>query len=225
MDDPTLHSLPVLEDELRRRLQDIRARHSSVNAPVVAEVVRAVLTTMTGELTAQESALLSEVEALGEMISEARMEIASLEVGGISESHIPVATDELDAVLEHTAIATDRILEVCETLDSVAGRLDDGSAADQLRQATTTIYEACSFQDITGQRISKVINALKAIDAKVGQIRSAFSSAAHPPATSYMTSAVPAASAPDDPALMRGPQLPAAAMVQSDIDRLLASFE
>lgn len=223
MDDPAIRTLPLMEDALRARLQDIRARHSAVDAPVVAEVVRAVLTTMTGELTAQESALLSEVEALGHMISEARTEIASLEVGDITESHIPIATDELDAVVEHTALATDRILEVCETLDSMADAMTDPVAAETLHQATSNIYEACSFQDITGQRISKVINALKAIDAKVGQIRGAFSSAAHPRATSYAPTA--AVLSADDPALMRGPQLPASAMVQSEIDRLLASFE
>ena len=223
MDDPVIRTLPVLEDELRRRLQDIRARHSAVGAPVVAEVVRAVLTTMTGELTDQESALLAEVETLGEMISDARADIASLEVGDITESHIPVATDELDAVVEHTAMATDKILEVCETLDAVADGLADPKAAEVLRQATSSIYEACSFQDITGQRISKVITALKAIDAKVGQMLAAFSSAAHRPMPTYapMASALSA----DDPALMRGPQMPASAMVQSDIDRLLASFE
>lgn len=223
MGEPAMSSTPVLEDDLRRRLQEIRERHASVDAPLVAEVVRAVLTTMTGELTQQESTLLVEVEALGEMIRQARTEIASLEVGDITEGHIPVATDELDAVLQHTAMATDRILEVCETLDEMADRSTDPASADTLRNATTSIYEACSFQDITGQRISKVINALKAIDEKVSHICGTFQTNGRRPEP------IPAAGSvvlsPDDPALMRGPQLPAAAMVQSDIDRLLADFE
>jgi chemotaxis protein CheZ len=225
MVDPAARALPVLEDELRRRLQDIRARHSAVDAPVVAEVVRAVLTTMTGELTAQESSLLAEVAALGDMITEARQEIASLDVGDITESHIPVATDELDAVLEHTALATDRILEVCEMLDTMADRLTEAADADALRQATTTIYEACGFQDITGQRISKVINALKAIDSKVAHMLAAFSSPSHRRMATAAAAGRAAATAADDPVLMRGPQMPAMAMEQSDIDRLLASFE
>ena len=34
----------------------------------------------------------------------------------------------------------------------------------------TRIYEACSFQDITGQRIGKVVTALKAIEGRVQQV-------------------------------------------------------
>ena len=40
----------------------------------------------------------------------------------------------------------------------------------KLQDATTRIYEACGFQDITGQRITKVVNTLKIIEAKVGQL-------------------------------------------------------
>ena len=50
----------------------------------------------------------------------------------------------------------------------------DSAGAQMLQDATTKIYEACSFQDITGQRITKVVAALKAIDAKVSQIIATF---------------------------------------------------
>ena len=209
------------EEELQRRLDEIRARHPSVDPDAVAAVVRAVLVTMSGDLTAQETSLLAEVEELGRTIADARAEIAALQVDDITDSHIPTATDELDAVVQHTAIATDRILEVCETLDTVAGKLADAVDADALRQATTTIYEACSFQDITGQRISKVIAALKTIDAKVATIVASFGQRRRAPDLFRALTH----SAPPPEALLHGPQLPAAAMGQSAIDALLASFE
>ena len=53
-----------------------------------------------------------------------------------------------------------------------------GEPAAKLQDATTRIYEACSFQDITGQRITKVVAALKAIEAKVAQIVATFGSRA-----------------------------------------------
>ena len=86
-----------------------------------------------------------------------------------------------------------------------------------MQDATTRIYEACSFQDITGQRITKVVNTLKTIEAKVGQIVFMFGDAGGEGAA--------AAGRSDEAALLNGPQLPAAAMDQSDIDKLLASFE
>ena len=205
---------------VRTRLDEARDRYPSVRPDVVAEVVRAVLATMQGELSAQETSLLSKVEELGRTIAAAKAEIAALRVDDINASHIPSATDELDAIVAHTASATDIILEVCETLDRVATELAAGTgatapqAAAALQNATTRIYEACSFQDITGQRITKVVATLKTIETKVASIVMAFGG---------RHEAMPAA--PLDPTALRGPQMRAVAMDQSDIDKLLASFE
>jgi chemotaxis protein CheZ len=167
--------------------------------------------------------LLSEVEELGRTIAAAKVEIAALQVDDINVSQIPSATDELDAIVAHTASATDIILGVCETLDRVGGELakDTDSAqateaAAQLQDATTRIYEACSFQDITGQRITKVVATLKAIEVKVASIVTAFGGRREPVAPPPSR---------NGELVLHGPQLPAAAMAQSDIDKLLASFE
>ena len=204
-------------DRLAERLASIRERHPSSEPEVVAEVVHAVLTSMSGDLTAQETSLLTEVEALGRTITSAKAEIAALRVDDITDSHIPFATDELDAIVEHTATATNAILTSCETLDDVAVSLS-GELAAQLQDATTRIYEACSFQDITGQRITKVVATLKTIEVKVAQIVATFGDG------SSDTEAV-VLSASEEISLLNGPQHPTVAMDQSDIDRLLASFE
>ena len=201
---------------LADRLAAIRERYAGSDPDMVADVVRAILATMSGDLTAKETSLLSELESLGQTIAAAKAEIAALRVDDINASDIPFATDELDAIVEHTASATHAILETCETLDAVAEHLA-GEPAAQLQDATTRIYEACGFQDITGQRITKVVNTLKIIEAKVGQLVTAFGE----PGGAV---AVPA-NATGEAVLLNGPQLPTAAMDQSDIDKLLASFE
>ena len=99
-------------------------RHPGSQPEMVAEVVRAVLATMSGDLSAQETSLLAEVEALGRTIASAKAEIAALRVDDITDNHIPFATDELDAIVEHTATATNAILNSCETLDDVAEQSD-----------------------------------------------------------------------------------------------------
>ncbi len=206
------------------RLAALRERYPAADPEMVAEVVRAVLSTMRGDLTGQETSLLHEVEELGRTIARARSEIAALQVDDISASHIPSATDELDAIVAHTATATNSILEVCETLDGLAGRQDaEGAAA--LQDATTRIYEACSFQDITGQRITKVVATLKAIDHKVANIVAAFApvDGTAAPAAAVAPAVAVAAVGEHPPAL--GPQLPGNAMDQTDIDKLLASFD
>ena len=192
----------------------------------IEATVRAVLTTMAGDLTAKESALLAELEGLGRTIARAKAEIAALKVEDIRDAHIPSATDELDAIVDHTAHATNEILDCCETLEQLQSELS-GEAADKLQSAVTRIYEACSFQDITGQRIGKVVTALKAIE---GRIASVVSAAAGMPGPKAAPVAQAAAAPSDDKRtegqkLANGPQLPGSGVSQSEIDRLLASFD
>lgn len=206
---------PALAD----RLASLCACRKTAEPEMMAEVVRAVLETVGGHLSEQDARLLAEVEELGRTIAEAKAEIAALRVDDVTASQIPSATDELDAVVAHTAAATNAILEACETLDEAASRMD-GPQAEALQATTMRIYEACSFQDITGQRITKVVSTLKAIDAKVAHIISKFGGNRH-------VRGVPApekAALPAEAGLLNGPQLPAAAMDQAEIDRMLADF-
>lgn len=207
--------------EVADRLRAHAARWLAPDAAMVADVVREVLGTMRGDLSSVETTLLEEVGALGRIIASARAEIAALQVDDITASHIPSATDELDAIVAHTAAATESILGACETLDEMAPGLGS-QAATALQEATTTIYEACSFQDITGQRITKVVSTLKAIDAKIAQIIATFDRSTDVARADPHPKLRDAAS---EPVLLNGPQLPLAAMDQSDIDKLLASFD
>lgn len=202
-------------EALARHLDGIRARYPEAQPEWVADVVHAVVAAMGGQASLRDRSLLAEVESLGRVIANAKAEIAALGMEDITDTAIPHAADELDAIIAHTASATEAILESCELLDGLAGRLDADAAA-VVQDATTRIYEACSFQDITGQRITKVVATLKAIEQKVAQIVATFG------AGERVRRNVVAAG---DAALLNGPQLPASAMGQSDIDELLASFE
>jgi chemotaxis protein CheZ len=211
--------------QLPQRLAQLQARYPESDPEMVAEVVRAVLGTMRGDLTANETALLSEVEELAQTLANARAEIAALQADDINDSHIPSATDELDAIVAHTAVATNIILECCEKLDELGPTLT-GEAGQIVQDVTTRVYEACSFQDITGQRITKVVSTLQAIERKVGHIIEVFSRDQVGVAAPQFQAAGELAPNVNDPAsLMNGPQLPASAMGQSDIDALLASFD
>ncbi len=201
---------------LSGRMATLQARYPDGKCAMVTDVVLAVLSSMKGDITLRETALLHEIGALGEAVATAREEIVALKVDDITASYIPSATDELDAIVSHTAAATETILEACETLDLLGVALQ-GEAARSLHEATVKIYESCSFQDITGQRITKVVAALKTIEATVARIVATFGTA--------MSQARQLPEAPEPDRLLNGPQLPASAMDQSDIDRLLASFD
>ena len=160
---------------LSAHMAELRARYPGGEPDLVNDVVLAVLSSMTGDISLRETALLHEVGALGEAVATARQEIAALKVDDITASYIPCATDELDAIVSHTAAATESILEACETLDTLGATLE-GEAARELQDATVKIYESCSFQDITGQRITKVVSTLKTIEASIERIVATFGS-------------------------------------------------
>jgi chemotaxis protein CheZ len=204
--------------EIERSIGELRQRYPDGKSDMVSDVVISILSTMSGDITAREAVLLSEIGALGRLVASTRAEIAALKVDDITASYIPCATDELDAIVSHTATATESILEVCETLDQLGGSVGSEDASI-LQNATMRIYEACSFQDITGQRITKVVTTLKTIEEKVDHIIRTFG---RPDSEEAPDREEPAMTDAD---LLNGPQLPAHAMDQSDIDKLLASFE
>ncbi len=214
--DPPGAPLPGLVDRVRSRCEDGAGRPDPA---LVEEVVRAVMDTISGRLSATEAKLMDEIAGLGRIIEEAKDDIAEVSRDAIRGSHIPSATGELDAIVEHTAIATNNILEACETLDDVAGKLDTAQA-EVLRGATTQIYEACSFQDITGQRITKVVKALKTIEEKVAAM-----SGGRSVPRGVAPASARVASVSDPESLLNGPGLAHEAMGQDDIDKLLADFD
>ena len=95
----------------------------------------------------------------------------------------------------------------------MAATLEPGPA-NALMDATTNIYEASAFQDITGQRITKIVRALQSLEEKLASLTSAFGP---------LEEAQPA-KPEGDAALLNGPQLEKSAASQTDIDALFASL-
>ena len=209
--------------KLTERLRLLQQDNNAMPEPVVVEdVITAVLDTFDGRLSPREAVLLREIAGLGRIIEDAKAGVAELSVDEIRGSHIPIATGELGAVVEHTAMATNIILENCETLDRLAGTLDAASSGI-LQNATMQMYEACSFQDITGQRISKAIKALQAIEARVLALSTAYIPCDSASDAEPFVPRRDVADAEDD--LLNGPLHAHEAMCQDDIDKLLADFE
>jgi len=101
------------------------------------------------------------------------MEIANLHAEGSRGEKLVRATDELDAVVADTEEATEAILSSAEAIDSAVGALmarlsgDDLTLAEEIQAQVIKTFEACNFQDITGQRIRKVVKLLNFIEARV----------------------------------------------------------
>jgi chemotaxis protein CheZ len=181
----------------------------------VVDIIRSVLSTIDRE-SEPTARLHNELSTIVTYIENMRSELAQLRSIEISHNHIPAASDELDAVVEETAKATGTIMDACEKIEGIAGGLSS-PANGELSNAVTSVYEACGFQDITGQRITKVVKTLKHIESKVVEIISAFGHAGQAaPSVAAITER--------EKGLLNGPQLRGGGASQEDIDRLLSSF-
>jgi len=212
----------AVDADLTRKLADTRARATGpVDADAIAATVEAVLTSLSGDMSVADLKFYRELEQIARYIQCTKREIAEIQPRDISEEHIPLATDELDAVVDHTATATGTILDAAETLEKLGPTLPP-AAAEVVAEAVTRVYEACNFQDITGQRITKVVATLKYIEHKIDALLAAFGEdmGEHKPPP-----AAKAHAAGGDARLMSGPQLPSAANSQDDIDAILAGFD
>jgi chemotaxis protein CheZ len=194
-------------------------RGETVTISEVAEIVGSLMHSLSGDLSAVQLRLSQELSALVDYINQARAEMRSLQPEEIRFRHIPQATDELDAVVEATASATGVILDSAEELEKLAATLPK-KVAVKVTGIVTRIYEASNFQDLTGQRITKVVKTLRHIEERITVLAQALGHEAEANAARAGEDA-----AKDDTDLLNGPQLPQHANSQAEIDALLASFE
>ncbi|MDE1570925.1 protein phosphatase CheZ [Aquabacter sp. P-9] len=164
------------------------------------------------------------IETIQDAIRNTKTEIASLHSEGTRGEKLFRATDELDAVVYDTEEATEAILSCAEAIDTsvnaLLGRLsgDDLSIAEEIQANVIKTFEACNFQDITGQRIRKVVKLLVFIEQRVQRMTDIWGGA---DAVAQDAGIIPREG---DEALLNGPALADDENVvsQDDIDSLFA---
>lgn len=151
-------------------------------------------------------------------IAQTKNEIAALTPEDHEDSRFLAATQELDAIVTATETATGDILDAAESVQEIIWTMREAGSAeeqcDQLEALITQVYTACSFQDITGQRITKVVALLKYLEERLDSMFSIWGgdkiAAAIPPAPPIDTRA--------DAHLLNGPQLDGQGNEQGEID-------
>ena len=112
-----------------------------------------------------------ELDLIYDAISRTKREIAVLHGKSFSGEEMARVNGELGAVVGGTEEATQQILEAAEAIDNAATALSKVTSPDQqkilseeIQERVVSIFEACNFQDLTGQRISKVMTTMKFIE-------------------------------------------------------------
>lgn len=158
-----------------------------------------------------------ELLGISEYITAMRREIASLGINDLKDKRLPSAGQELDEIVRSTEEATNTIMGCAEELFALGPDSEDYS--DQVNNVATRIFEACAFQDLTGQRIAKVVETLKSIETRVAR----FATAVGPSEDDSEADAHEEAGAQRKRDLiLNGPQSAKDAIKQNEIDAMLA---
>ena len=158
-------------------------------------------------------------------ISQAKSELAAIKHPHAEDDRIMAASNELDAIVLATENATNAILEATERVEKELTHIaalahedqDILLVVDKIANEITGVLEACNFQDITGQRITKVVKTMQFLEERILAMIDiwGFESLIDVPVEKAMTD-----EETSDADLLNGPQMESEAISQADIDAL-----
>tara|TARA_B100000678_G_scaffold14471_1_gene11454 strand:+ start:27138 stop:27875 length:738 start_codon:yes stop_codon:yes gene_type:complete len=154
---------------VREAMEQLKAQNVKERQLVDVLELSGVLTDAMGHFfSALDESIKDEFIDIAGFIKKARNEIGDLRPKDIQMNRIPSAGEELEAIVADTEVATDKIMQTAEDVLAI----DPDSTEDfatQIQDKMLVIIEACSFQDLTGQRVSKVVSTLKQIEERISR--------------------------------------------------------
>ncbi len=209
-------------NELPRQIEKLvdhlrETKEAKMSLTDIASVTEVLIATMQSYFQSIDTSIYRECRALSDYIGNARLEIAALTPKETDDENarIPRAGLELDAIVQATEDATNSIMEAAEEIMS-ADPAETEAYQNTVNDAVMRIFEACSFQDITGQRISKVVETLTYIESRVEDLKNLLG---------ITSDDIDAARIEDDKTgdekYLRGPALEGEGIDQSEVDALM----
>jgi chemotaxis protein CheZ len=169
----------------RKAVDDMGTHHSEVMAEFAklrammkpaAEISSEAIETFRREVH-EASKLKAEMDSIREAIARTKQEIATLHGTSFETAQMARVSGELDAVVAGTEAATESILAAAEFIDDHAMQLAahvksarDKTLATEIQERVVSIFEACNFQDLTGQRITKVVSTLNFVENRIDRM-------------------------------------------------------
>jgi len=173
--------------------------------------------------TAEVSMLKTELRALAVCIEHTKAEIAALRPKDADDDRLIAVTFELDAIVSSTEQATEQILEAAEKIEAIGKEIQAHAAdgyvsrlVEDIGETISTIFEACNFQDITGQRITKVVKTLKYVEDRINAMIEIWGHEN----ISDVSPKIFEEHKDDDSKLLNGPALENQGISQDEIDKL-----
>ncbi len=207
---------------LEDRIENIRERlGDKVEISDVTSIVGEVMGSLEGDFDLSEVHFQDKLRELLNYIEQAKADLTDIQPKYLSENKIPEASNQLSQVVDATEEAATKIMDSAEEISDLAATLD-GEVAEKLMIISTNIFEASSFQDITGQRVTKVVNTLNYLEEKLSGLATAIGDTDSHMQVEKKTETI---SPESDENLLQGPQCEVTGNDQDAIDALFDSFD
>ncbi len=163
----------VMETERGRWfLKEYARRNRAADTQMLLGAIERLEGMMVQNREAQEKdRLRMDLLEMSRAISRTRHEISTLRPQGAQPNELGVASEALDAIVRTTERATSDILEAAEQIQEAAWTLREEGASeamcDELDRRATDIYTACSFQDLTAQRTTRIVDTLRFLEGRI----------------------------------------------------------
>jgi chemotaxis protein CheZ len=161
--------------------------------------------------------------AITSEISSLRREIYDLRPDQMRFERIPEAGRELDVVIEATEEATHVIMEAAEVI-MAASDADPVAYKALVDDKMIAIFEACTFQDLTGQRLRKVVKTLSWIENRITSLAEKLTSPSDTPPPA-LDSEETADERRDREQILNGPQMKGQGVTQELVDDFFAKSD
>jgi len=149
-------------------------------------------------------------------VAAARQAIAELRPSDMRFQRLPSAMSEIGMIIETTETAANQIMDSVDEIMAAPQDLSLEAYRGLVEQKCMSMMEACAFQDLAGQRSTKVIETLLHIEDKLGALAELLGDSEEQPEET------PAPANLDD-LLLNGPAMPGEGVDQDEIDRLFAT--
>ncbi|HEY8564287.1 MAG TPA: hypothetical protein VIL65_02215 [Beijerinckiaceae bacterium] len=153
-------------------LGEFARRNRTADTQILLAAITRLEQAVAGERAAQGAERLRfDLMEMAKAIARTKDEIGAIRPHGEESSSIVVASEALDGIVRQTEQATSTILEAAENVQETAWILReqglDAKHCDDLDRRATEIYTACSFQDLTAQRMAKIIQTLRYLEGRI----------------------------------------------------------
>lgn len=134
----------------------------------VLSLSQQLVDTMQSFFGALDNSIYGEFNYIATYIARTRDEIAALRPNDIQSSRLPTAGAELEAIVRNTEEASNQIMSAAEKIMAIDTQ-ELGAYRAQVEEQVMEIFQSCSFQDLTGQRVRKIGEGLRHIEERMAR--------------------------------------------------------